>query len=451
MKDNSDFPLSPKFKAFMRYMGASVEFLEGTTASGKTTVGMVKFILQVARSKGQYSIIAGADTGTVERNILHKDHNVLEIFGDLLEYYPHGNGGLSSPHLLLHTTGGDKIIFIFGYADKARWKKVLGGQYECLYVDEWQTADIDFLREVSMRCRYIMGTMNPAPAELKQFTEFVNHARPLPEWADSVPPEIMKYLTEPAKDGWIYWFFTFDDNAAMTPERKQQIISSVSPGSPQYKNKILGLRGRASGLVFSNFSEANIISREKAVSLNYRCFSCGVDTAYSKKSDDTIALIFTGITENGECVILDEEVLNNRDLDNPVAPSDTARLIDSFMQRNTRRYGYCSTVFIDSADAATITEVRKYLQRTPKTYQVAGAYKKVKILDRIEYQLGWLHTGHYLVVSDCEEHIRELQTYSWLDDRAAPEDGHDHTINAAQYSWIPFIRLIGTGERNGVA
>lgn len=39
--------LSDKYKAFLQ-CDASAEFLEGTTAAGKTTVGLFKFILKVA-------------------------------------------------------------------------------------------------------------------------------------------------------------------------------------------------------------------------------------------------------------------------------------------------------------------------------------------------------------------------------------------------------------------
>ena len=42
--------LSDKYKAFLKIV-APVEILEGTTAAGKTTVGIFKFMLQVAASR----------------------------------------------------------------------------------------------------------------------------------------------------------------------------------------------------------------------------------------------------------------------------------------------------------------------------------------------------------------------------------------------------------------
>lgn len=50
--------LSDKYKAFL-HCGAPVEFLEGTTAAGKTTVGLFKFMLKVAESPKKLHILAG--------------------------------------------------------------------------------------------------------------------------------------------------------------------------------------------------------------------------------------------------------------------------------------------------------------------------------------------------------------------------------------------------------
>ncbi|GLB31772.1 hypothetical protein LAD12857_36950 [Lacrimispora amygdalina] len=50
-----------------------MEFLEGTTAAGKTTVGLFKFMLKVAESPKKLHIIAAKDTGTAEKSIINKD------------------------------------------------------------------------------------------------------------------------------------------------------------------------------------------------------------------------------------------------------------------------------------------------------------------------------------------------------------------------------------------
>lgn len=53
---SNKFPLSQKYIDFINTTNVSAEFLEGTTASGKTTVGAgVKFMRMVSQSKRRYT------------------------------------------------------------------------------------------------------------------------------------------------------------------------------------------------------------------------------------------------------------------------------------------------------------------------------------------------------------------------------------------------------------
>ena len=437
--------LSEKYKAFLR-CNAPAEFLEGTTAAGKTTVGLFKFMLKVAESPKKLHILAADDTGAAEKNIIQKDLGILDDFGVLVEYKGNGSGEYKMPHILFHTSGGDKIIFVVGYGNRRKWKDALGGQYGCLYIDEINTADIDFVREASMRCDYLMATLNPDDPSLDVYKEYVNCSRPLPEWADSTPQEIRDELIEEPKPGWVHWFFSFDDNAGLPEAKKRQIIQNTPKGTKIYKNKILGLRGKATGLVFPNFGAGHIITAAQARQYSFRKFTCGLDTSYSAKSPDTIAMLFQGITTDRILITLAEKVYSNKDLDQPLAPSDTALKFVEFLERCRNDWGFARDTFIDCADAATITELRKYKRLHGCIYNFVGSYKKITILDRIKLQLGWIQQGCYKVVDTCPEHIREMGLYSWDETKDIPEDGHDHTINAQQYGWIPYRNQIGFEE-----
>lgn len=87
----ADLILSEKYKAFLRCT-APVEFLEGTTAAGKTTVGLFKFILRCAESEKRIHVLSGLDQGTIEKNIITKELGILDDFGGLVEYWPSGRG-----------------------------------------------------------------------------------------------------------------------------------------------------------------------------------------------------------------------------------------------------------------------------------------------------------------------------------------------------------------------
>lgn len=459
--------LSDKYKAFIRH-NAPVEFLEGTTAAGKTTVGIFKFMLKVAESEKKYHIIAAKDTGTAEKNIINKDLGVIDNFGILTEYNGNGTKEEKIPHIHYHTGSGDKIIYIMGYGDKKKWQKALGGQYGCLYIDEINTADIDFIREAAMRADYFMATLNPDDPNLPVYKEYINCSRPLPEYKDDAPVEINEMLTEELKPGWTHWFFKFKDNLGLSAKKIEQIILNVPKGTKLWKNKIQGLRGRATGLVFGIFERKWHVKDKKwakqFIKTNnkqkeyFTIFTSGLDTSYSQQSPDTIAMSFSGITNRGKFIVLDEKVYNNANMEKPLAPSDTVVNYIDFLERNRKEWGFAKNVFVDSADQATLTEFAKH-KRTYKDclYIFNNAYKKVEIIDRIILQLGWMsydsendRQPYYYILNTCSKYINEMEVYSWMEDKDnTPEDANDHMVNSVQYSWIPYRAKIGVTASEG--
>lgn len=459
--------LSDKYKKFIRY-NAPVEFLEGTTAAGKTTVGIFKFMLKVAESEKKYHIIAAKDTGTAEKNIINKDLGIIDNFGILTEYNGNGTKDEKIPHILYHTNKGDKVIYIMGYDNKKKWQKALGGQYGCLYVDEINTADIEFVRESAMRADYFIATLNPDDPNLPVYKEYINCSRPLQEYREDAPDEINEMLSEEPKPGWVHWFFKFEDNLALPPEKLEQIKLSVPKGTKLWKNKILGLRGRATGLVFGIFNRKRhvknkewakqFIKKSQKQKEYFIIFTSGLDTSYSQKSPDTIAMSFSGITNKGRIIVLDEKVYNNANMEKPIAPSDTVINYIDFLERNRKEWGFAKNVFIDSADQATITEFTKYKRQHKEClYLFNNAYKKVEIIDRINLQLGWMSYDDenikqplYYVLNTCINYINEMEVYSWMEDKDnTPEDANDHMVNSVQYSWIPYRTKIGVTANEG--
>ena len=448
--------LSEKYKAFIR-CDAPVEFLEGTTAAGKTTVGLFKFMLKVAESKKKLHILAAKDTGTAEKNIINKDLGIIDDFGQLVEYHGNGTKDDKIPHLLYHTSKGDKVIYVLGYGDKQKWQKALGGQYGCLYIDEINTADIDFVRESAMRCDYLMATLNPDDPALQIYKEYINCSRPLPEWQSETPREIKDELREEPKPGWVHWFFSFTHNLGLPKEKLDKIIANTPKGTKIWKNKIEGLRGKATGLVFSNFDRKRHVKTKawlkqqlKDGKIKIKTITAGLDTSYSSESEDTIAMIYQIITEDRRVITVDEKIYSNADLTIPLAPSDTVRNFVDFLETNRKEWGFARDVFIDSADQATITELNKHKRLHGSAYNFIPAYKKTTIIDRILLQISWLQQDAYLVLDHCVNHISELERYSWKEDKNnEPEDRNDHTINASQYAWLPYKMQIGDKDEMG--
>ena len=440
---------------------ARAEFLEGTTAAGKTTTVAVKFMMNVEESDMKLHVIASKTTGIAEKNIINADMGLMQIFPDA-EYCGNGDKDNKLPHIKYH----GKIIYILGYDNKDKWKMALGSQFGCVWVDECNTANIEFVHEIFGRSKYFVGTLNPDDPNLPIYDEYVNRSRPLDKYKDDVPDEIMEDLDkcEPMPD-WLYWFFSFEDNISMTAEQIEEKKLSYPKGTKIHKNKVLGLRGRATGLIFPNFDRSvhlkkkiwakQFIKDNRNQAEHFIIFTSGLDTAYSSNSKDTIAMSFAGITNKGKYVLLDERTYNNKDLETPIAPSDTAKNYVDFLERNRKEWGLAKDTFIDSADQATITELNKYKREHGLIYNFIPAWKKTTIVDRIILQNGWMNWDKennivpcYFILEHCKAYIGELEIYSWLEDKDnEPEDANDHMINSCQYSWLPYKNRIGVESR----
>ena len=446
-----ELKLSPKALAFLRCR-ARYEFLEGTTYAGKTTLALLKFVLRCAASSRRLHILSGLDTGTIEKNIINKELGILEDFGPLAEYRPAGKGENSAPHILLRTSDGERVIYVLGYDNRARWKKALGGQYGCVYIDEINIADMEYVREAAMRSDYLLATLNPDDPRRPVYAEYIDHARPLPEWAHDTPAPLLAQLSSTPRAGWVHWFFGFGDNAALSAEKRRRIVEAAPAGTRLYRSKILGLRGRSEGLVFDlpescRVPAAALRSRLDSGEAAFARLACGVDTSYSQRTEDTFAFVFEGILTDGRKVTLAAEEHSNRARaavgQAPLAPSDIPALLEDFLERQRARWGFGRRVFIDSADQATLTECRKHKRQHGSLYDFVPAWKRLGVLDRIKLECGWLaHGRHLFVAEDCGPLLDELERYSW-EESGRPEDGNDHCINAEQYAWMAYLEEIG--------
>lgn len=447
---NIVFPLSQKYIDFLKYDKADAEFLEGTTSAGKTTVAIPKFMFKILNYKGDKpSIIAGLDLGTIEKNIINSDNGLISIFGNYedggsIEYNPNGANKIRLAHIVFHSPNGKKIIYVLGYDNKKRWKKALGGQVYGLFIDEFNIADMEFVRESFMRADYRLCTMNPDDPNKECYTQYVNKARPIEKYKNDAPFELVKMLNKPENPLWKWWYFTFEDNKSLTIEKKKKIIDSVPVGTKLYKNKILGLRGKATGLCF-NLQPKNIITLEQAKKIKFKTFSIGCDTSYSKFSHDKVTLEGIGITIDNKCILLKERTFNNKDRDTPFAPSDVVQWIIEFMEEFKNEWGFARICFIDNADQGTIMEAQKAKRKNALVYEFKNAWKKTTNITRIQLEESWLNTGNFLIVETCKDYIDECNVYCFDEDNQ-PEDGNDHSIQGCQYAWLPFKKIIGNWE-----
>lgn len=439
--------LSKKQKAFLTYK-TKVECCEGQTYGGKTTIGAIKFILRVKASKKKLHCICGLDLGTIEKNIINSEMGILAFYGDEVDYRGNGDVEFNLPHLYVESPHGRKVVFLFGYADQARWKKALGGQYGCGMIDEVNTADMDLVREVAMRCDYLLMTLNPDDPNLPIYREYINHCRPLPNFEKDVPSEMMiQLLSQPAKEGWVHWYFRMDDNPTLTPEKKASIIANVPEGSKTWKAKILGLRGRSEGLVYDEFTDKKIIKLDQFKWLPMEMVSkviCGLDSGLN---NDATALVTTLITTAGRLLVIPSFYYLPKIGSN--ANSQQALNIAKWLDYWLPRFGINITNIVSIiGDSAAITQDLMYEINLKTPFRAMKVEKKdiLKDTQRVKSIIGkedWFYiidAGYRNplnpneVLGHNDMFIVELNNQIWDLKKNQPMDGNDHCIDAFKYA-----------------
>ena len=438
---------SDKQKAFLTYK-TNVECAEGQTYGGKTTIGAIKFILRVKASSKKQHCICGLDTGTIEKNIIKSEMGIETYFGDEIDYRGNGDVNYNLPHIYVKSNKGLKVIFLFGYADQSRWKKALGGQFGCAMIDEVNTADMDLVREVAMRCDYLLMTLNPDDPNLPIYREYINHCRPLPNFEKDVPSEMMnQLLSQPAKDGWVHWYFRMDDNPTLTPEKKESIIANVPEGSKTWKAKILGLRGRSEGLVYDEFTDKKIIKLEQFKWLPMEMVSkviCGLDSGLN---NDATALVTTLITTAGRLLVIPSFYYLPKIGSN--ANSQQALNIAKWLDYWLPKFGINITNMVSIiGDSAAITQDLMYEINLKTPFRAMKVEKKdiLKDTQRVKSIIGkddWFYiidAGYRNplnpneVLGHNDMFIVELNNQIWDLKKNQPMDGNDHCIDAFKYA-----------------
>ena len=462
--------LGSKFKDFVKRLDITqdhidTEVLEGQTSAGKTTIGIgLKFILLVALSKKKIHLLCGYTMGKLESSVIVKENGILDIANQLgykVEYKPNGYGEIRLAHIIVYgrTRDEDSIIYCAGYSDTTKWKDILGNQYGIVAVDEANIADINFMRELSMRRDYWMLTLNPDDPNLPIYSEFINHARPLKEYEKDYPSELLNQLySGQAKDGYLHWYFTMDDNVALSEEKKQQIRDSVPPNSKQYKNKILGLRGRSEGLVYEEFTENKVIPLESFKWLPNEMVArvlCGLDSGLN---NDATALVTMLITTAGRLLILPSfyyvpKIGSNSNSQQAI---NIAKWLDFWLPQFGIKIANIVQIF---GDSAAITQDLIYEINLRTQFSACKVEKKdiLKDTQRVKSIIG---KDDYFYIIDAgyrnplnpnellgqtDMFIVELNNKVWDMKKNQPEDGNDHCIDAFKYGSYYLYYAYGGG------
>jgi hypothetical protein len=448
-----ELTFSPFQLDFISYRHSKLDILEGPSGCGKTAAAFPKFIDEVIHSKNSHHILACKDIQKTEQNILNNQDIGLPIFEGVATYYPRGKGLNTTSHVLVKGADGrDKVILLVTYSDSGKWEKIHGGWYGCTLIDEVNLVPSEDPEEISQfvthslqRTReHSIWTLNPDDPS-KPIYKIINRARPITKYKNKGPKEIRNLLCEEENPDYKWWFFDRSDNPVMTPEIEKQIYEAYK-GTKQYDSMYLGLRLKTCALAFPSFDENNYTTENEVLEkvynrdIRWKSFSVGLDTSYSSKTDDLIALVFVGITTDKKVYVLDEFTFNNRDvkkITDKMTASTLAPVFYEFLHKNSKKWGIPEYCFVDEADQNTILELAKYGDLNHEPFKVCQSRKQLwKIPSRMRKIDELIGQKRYFVVKDnCPENIRELNVMS-IDpkDKSRPEDKNNHTYDALCYA-----------------
>ncbi len=301
--------LSKKQIDFIAY-DSKVDVAEGASGTGKSQAVKMKFIRMVDESDRKQHFIAGQSAPVAYRNLIDDDYGILNLFPSVRP----GTDTKKGNHLIMvDSKGRQKIIYIFGFGDSAKWKKVLGSTVGCGIIDEANLAPVLFINQcfrglTRPTAEFWLGmTLNPAPPSSEIYPRYINKARPILKYLQKIPNSILKELSKvkAAKD-YTYWHFNHADNPTLTEEAVEALKSALLPGSPEWLSLVEGIRAAGTGTIFAKYINDSFIYEETTKEVKgktriypqYQTFDIGIDIGSGGDKNAASVVTLTGFIGN---------------------------------------------------------------------------------------------------------------------------------------------------------
>ena len=442
----SDIVFTSKLKALLKSRKKIIH-CEGVTGSGKSFDLGLKTFFQMALTPPEQNqfVFAASSTTVAEKMLIQNLSSFFNIFNVVCKHSQQGVGG---NRIEITTANGIKILYLVGYDDKARFKSILGLGISGFLVEEIHTASNEFVREMFTRVYrdggFLYTSSNGGLPDIPIYTDYLNKARPHPDWINEVPESTLAYLMEKeADDDFEFWFYHFHDNPMLSKESIERMYSAHPVGSFEYNSKILGIRGFVEGAIYHKYmtKEKNIIKfdsvfnnpKPKYAMVKY---TIGIDVG---STDFTVVTLIGYTPFYREVIVLDFCEINQSGVD------DIWDMIVSWLNPYQNIIGYkIHGAFIDSA--AQILK-RSLAPRFMNTYSlnIANSFKYT-IKERVEWGIRFLHQGR-LMFTERTLPIYNSFTKALYSNNARATDIREYSqhidkdrIDATEYGITPFIQ-----------
>ena len=406
------------------FVDSTLEVLEGSPRSGKTTAGAFRYARFLIETEDENHLVLGYSQEQAYKLLIESDGmGLLHIFNGCCRLKDDENG----KHLLIQTPKGERRVYYKGGGDSSSYKSFQGLSLGSVYFCEIDLITMPTIQEAFRRT-------------------FASHKRV--HFADLNPPSpqhpVIRDVFEVQNTIWSHW--TMDDNPAISEERKQELYRILSKNPFLLQRDWFGNRCIPQGVIYSMFShEENLLKEIPKGEEKVEMYFSG--DGGLKDATSILCWIVTRDSKGFKLNIVNGFYYSGRDTGMTKALSIQAKEITrDFIPYCVNRWNMrWSEVLIDPACLALREELRVCGVETRgadnNAHSIRGNSKGIAVgiertqslmAERVLRVIDSDQWGHY-------DLLRELTMYV-VDQHGNPVDMYNHAMDAMRYGVNYFVR-----------
>ena len=407
----------------------TVDWLEGTPRSGKTTAGIMRYARHLLRSRDNIHLVTAYSAEQAFRLIMDGDgFGLMHIFKGNCRV-SHDDSGA---HLLVKLPDGERKVYWKGGGKADSHKAITGMSLGSVYFCEINLLHDNMIQECFRRTyaakdRWHIADLNP------------------PSPADPC----IKNVLNVQDCRFMHW--TCVDNPVLSPERLDEIRNACMKSPFLYKRDWLGERTIPEGVIYWMFNpDKHILTH-----LPNDLFITEAFVAGDGGTTDATSIGFYVVGYIGDRFAPQKEyklyrVGNWRYDGGQMAMSDQARhIVGEFLPYMRQKYRIReNSIYIDPACKALRLEIEKLGLLTSgadnNAHDVKGGSKGLKV--GVEMLQNSINDGRFFLVEDdrygTEAFVKEAGLYC-ADGKGEPIDAYNHSMDECRYANNHFLKSCG--------
>lgn len=407
----------------------TLDWLEGTPRSGKTTAGIMRFARHLIKSRDNLHLVVGYSAEQAYRLIMDGDgFGLLHIFKGSCRV-SHDDSGA---HLLIKFPDGEKKVYWKGGGKADSHKAITGMSLGSVYFCEINLLHESMIQECFRRTyaakdRWHIADLNP------------------PSPADPC----IKNVLQVQDTRFTHW--TCKDNPVLTEKRLAEIEAACRKSPFLYKRDWLGERVIPEGVIYWMFDPSrHIVERLPDDFTIVEAFVAGDGGTTDATSIGFYLAGFMGDQYAPEHEYRLYCVGNWYYNGGQMAMSDQAKHIcGEYLPYMRQKYRIRENdIYIDPACKALRLEIEKFGLMTSgadnNAHDVRGASKGLKV--GIEMLQSAIQDGRFYLVEDSrygtEPFVKEAGLYC-VNERGEPVDAYNHVCDQVRYAYNHFAKTYG--------